>query len=118
MLEIKQVPPTFPNIGVKVDLPALAFVGVDDGEVVGSGGLAWGQGKCWIWLDVRKSRPEYAIPLMRKTKALIRIARQFGETEVFTPRDANYPTSRKLLTALKFEPFAVEQGVEIWNVRT
>lgn len=119
MLEIKQVPPTFPNIGVRVDLPALAFVGVDDGEIVGVGGLAWGGGRCWIWLQIDKPKPEYAIPLMRKTKALIKTACQFGDTEVYTPREACYETSEKLLKVLGFEPFAIEQGVEVWRyVRT
>lgn len=119
MIEIRQVPPTYPNIGVKVDLPALAFVGIDDGEVIGSGGLAWGGGRCWIWLDVQKPKPSYAIPVMRKMRDLIRKARQLGEPEVFTPRDTQYPTSEKLLTVLGFEFHGVEQGVEVWRyVRT
>lgn len=119
MLEIKQVPPTFPNIGVRVDLPALAFVGIDDGEVVGSGGLAWGGGRTWLWLTIQKPKASYAVPVMRMMRGLISKARQFGDQEIFTPRDSQYSTSEKLLTVLGFEFFGIEENVEIWRyVRT
>lgn len=115
MLEIRQVPPTYPDIGVKIDLPALAYIGVDEGEIVGCGGVAWGMGRCWIWFNSFKTKPEYAIPVMRKTKELLAKAHQFGETSVFTPRDVRYETSQRLLSVLGFSFFAVENGVEVWN---
>lgn len=115
-LEIIQVAPTAIEVAenIKIDLPAVAYIGVDDGEIVGSGGLAWGGGRCWVWLRVLKSKPEYAIPLMRQTKKLMAKARQFGEEAIFTPRDAQFETSEKLLTVLGFRRFAIENDNEVW----
>lgn len=115
MLQIKQVPPTFPDLGVKIDIPALAYIGIDDGEIVGRFGLAWGYGRCWIWLTILKSKPEYAITVMHRAKHLIAKAAQFGEEAVFTPRDTHLKTSEKLLTVLGFTFFAEENGIEVWR---
>lgn len=101
--------------GIRIDMPALAFIGIDDGEFVGSGGLAWGIGRCWLFLHVSQSKPQYAIPLMRKTKELMQKAWQFGERTVFTPRDVQFPTSEKLLKVLGFKLHAVENGIEVWS---
>lgn len=116
-LQIVQVPPSAIAVAenIKIDLPAVAYIGVDDGEIVGSGGLAWGAGRCWIWLRTERTRPEYAIPLMRQTRKLMAKARQFGETDVFTPRDAAYPTSEKLLRILGFKMHGIEEGLEVWR---
>lgn len=117
-LEIRQVPPSDVEMmeGIRIDMPALAYVGIDNGEIVGSGGLAWGRGRCWVWLRVERSSPQYAIPLMRKTKELINKAWQFGEAAVFTPRDAQYESSEKLLTVLGFRLHSIdiETGIEVW----
>jgi hypothetical protein len=120
-LQIVQVHPAAIEIAenIKIDLPAVAYIGVDDGEIVGSGGLAWGGQRCWIWLKVGKSKPEYAIPLMRQTRKLMAKARQFGDVAIFTPRDAQFETSEKLLTVLGFRPFSIENENEVWvNERT
>jgi len=116
-LEIVQVHPSAIEIaeGIKIDMPALAYVGVAGDEIIGSGGLAWGYGRCWLWLRVMKSDPSYALPIVHKTKALIAKAHQLGETEVFTPRDSQYPTSQKLLTVLGFRLHAIENNIEVWR---
>lgn len=117
MLQIIQVPPNAVEMaqGVKIDIPALAYVGIDDGEIIGSGGLAWGGGRCWVWLHLPARKPRYAIALMHQAKAMLGKARQLGETAVFTPRDAEYPTSDKLLTVLGFRFFAMENNTEVWR---
>ncbi|RVH21434.1 hypothetical protein [Sinorhizobium meliloti] len=117
MLEIVRVPPTVVEIaeGVKIDMPALAYIGIDDGEVVGSYGLAWGRGRCWIWLKLANGKPSYARTVIKRAKALLAKARQLGEREVFTPRDTEYPTSKKLLTVLGFRMHAIEHGIEVWR---
>jgi len=117
MLEIISVAPTTVEAaeGIRIDMPCVAYVGVDDGEIVGSGGLAWGSGRCWIWLRVLKSRSEYALPLMRKTRSLLNKAVQLGEREVFTPRDAEYESSERLLTVLGFRLHDIEGGKEVWK---
>lgn len=116
-LTIHQVDPATVQAmeGITIDLPAVAYIGIDDGEVVGSYGLAWGGGRCWIWLRLPNGKPSYAITVMRRTKALLAKAWQLGEEEVFTPRDTEYTTSEKLLTILGFEMHGIEQGQEIWR---
>lgn len=118
MLEIVQVNPAMIEAaeGIKIDMPCLAYIGMAGDEVVGSGGLAWGNGRCWIWLRIEASNPSYALPIFHKTKALLLKAKQLGETEVFTPRDVKYPTSRKLLTVLGFQKHAIENGIEVWRM--
>lgn len=116
-LQIVQVDPSTVAAveGVKIDIPAVAYVGIDDGEIVGSYGLAWGGGRCWIWLRLPNGKPSYAITVMRRTKTLLAKAAQLGEREVFTPRDAEFKTSEKLLTVLGFQLFAIENGIEVWR---
>lgn len=102
------------GLGVEIDLPAVAVLGLDDGRVVGSGGLAWGGGRAWIWFKMIASRPSYALPIFRATQKMLKRAVQLGETKVFTPRDAREPMSEKLLTMLGFELFSIEQDQEVW----
>ncbi|MCZ3377422.1 hypothetical protein [Rhizobium sp. AG207R] len=101
--------------GIKIDLPAVAYVGIDDGEVVGSYGLAWGGGRCWAWLRLENGKPSYALTVVRRFKRLMLKAEQLGEREVFTPRDAQYETSEKLLKVLGFSFHAKEHGIEVWR---
>lgn len=117
MLEVHQVDPkTAARLeGIKIDLPVLAYVGVDNGEIVGSGGLAWGGGRCWIWMKTNKVDKAYSLTIVHWTKKLLRKAWQLGETEVFTPRDTEYPTSERLLKALGFRLYGIEKGQEIWR---
>lgn len=117
MLQVIQVSPTTIEATdkVKIDIPAIAYVGIEDGQIVGSGGLAWGGGRCWLWLRIATSRPKYGFAVMHQMKALLAKAWQLGEHEVFTPRDSDYPTSEKLLTVLGFRFFAMEEGVEVWR---
>ncbi|NTF54422.1 hypothetical protein G6L12_05875 [Agrobacterium rhizogenes] len=116
-VEIVQVDPsTVATLeSIKIDMPAVAYIVIDDGEVVGSYGLAWGAGRCWIWLRLPNGKPSYAITVMRRTKAILAKARQLGETEVFTPRDAQYRTSEKLLKVLGFRMHGIEEGLEVWK---
>ena len=103
------------GLGAVIDMPAVAVLGIDDGQVVGAGGLAWGGGRCWIWFKMTASKPCYAVPIFRATETMLRRAKQLGEREVFTPRDASEPTSTRLLEAIGFELFAIEQGIEVWK---
>lgn len=116
-MRIVRVPPETIEIalGVEVNMPAVAVLGLDGDAVVGSGGLAWGAGKCWIWFRMEQQNCRYAVPIFRATKAMLRRAVQLGETAVYTPRDANEPMSEKLLTMLGFEFAEMQDGVEIWK---
>lgn len=117
MLEIVEVPPFAIGMaeGIEIDMPAVSYLGMDEGAVVGSYGLAWGMGRCWIWFRVTEPKASYALTVIRRAKMLLKKARQLGEREVFTPRDAQYPTSTKLLKLLGFELYATEHGIEVWR---
>ncbi|NLS19905.1 hypothetical protein HGP16_25535 [Rhizobium sp. P40RR-XXII] len=101
--------------GVKIDMPAVAYVGIDDGVVVGSYGLAWGGGRCWAWLRLENGKPSYALTVMKRFKRLMLKAEQLGEREVFTPRDKQYHTSEKLLRLLGFQMHSIEMDMEVWR---
>lgn len=108
------------SFGVEVDLPAVAVLGFDEeGHVVGSGGLAWVGGRCWIFFTMRVTKPDYAVPIFRATKRMLKRAVQLGETQVFTPREADKPRSEKLLRMLGFEMIGhgvlLGQQMEIWR---
>ena len=100
-------------LDVVIDWPAVAYVGIDDGEFVGSGGLAWGADRCWLWLQVSQPKPEYARPVLRMARLMLRKAVQLGETEVYTVRDAQYPSSAKLLKLVGFELSEIKDGQEV-----
>jgi hypothetical protein len=106
VLEIVRADPRSIEIafGVDVHLPAVAVIGVDDDQIVGSGGLAWGGGRCWLFFTMPLTKPGYAVPVVREAKRLLRQAVQLGENSVFTPRDDAFPRSAKLLAMLGFEP--------------
>ncbi len=116
MLQIVQADPRDVQAaeGLTIDLPVLAYVGIDGEEIVGSGGLAWGGARCWLWLTLPNGKPEYARPILRMVERLKRKAAQLGETEIYTPRDAQYETSERLLRFCGFVPFSIEGGQEIW----
>jgi hypothetical protein len=102
-------------LGFKIDMPVLSYVGVDGREIVGAGGLAWGKGKCWLWLSVYKSNPGYGVPIMKMMKRLVKKAAQLGETAVYTPRDAAIETSAKILKVLGFSYHETdENGIEVY----
>lgn len=102
-------------LSVNVDLPAVAVLGMDGDDVVGSGGLAWGGGRCWIWFKMVRKDPSYALTVVRATRKMLRRAVQLGEAAVYTPRDVDEPMSKKLLTNLGFALDSVEKGQEIWK---
>jgi hypothetical protein len=103
------------GLGVEITMPAVAVLGFDGDRLVGSGGLAWGGGRAWIWFKMLESKPSYAVPIVRATRKMLRRAVQLGECEVFTPRDASEPMSLKLLTMLGFERQGDEGGIEVWK---
>jgi hypothetical protein len=106
-------------LAIDIDLPAVAVLGIDNGRVVGSGGLAWGGQRCWIWFLMTERHPSYALPIIRETRRMLNRAVQLGEGSVYTPRDNREPQSEKLLTMLGFEYVGIEWArgaeVEIWR---
>lgn len=117
MVEIVQVDPReiLRVAGINVDLPTFALAGVDDDGPIACGGLAWGAGRCWLFFHMMRNEPRYRFKVIACAKRLFRQARQLGETELYTPRDAQFETSERLLKLLGFEFFADENGIEIWR---
>jgi len=117
MVEIVQVDPReiLRVAGIDVDLPTFAIAGVDDDGAIGLGGLAWGGGRAWLFFHMMRNEPRYRFKVIACANRLFRQARQLGETEVYTPRDAQFETSERLLKLLGFEFFADENGIEVWR---
>lgn len=105
-------------LAIDIDLPALAYVGIDEEEIVGTGGMAWGGGRCWVWYMMPRPKPQYALPVVRTMKVLVRKARQLGETEIFTIRDPQFETSARLVRLAGFEFHAMEDGNEVHRCLT
>lgn len=102
-------------LDVVIDWPAVAYVGIDDGQFVGSGGLAWGSDRCWLWFTVTDSKPEYARPVLQMARRCLRKAEQLGESHVYTIRDPQFATSPRLLKLTGFKFFAEESGQEVYR---
>lgn len=117
MVQIVQVDPreVLRMAGIAVDLPTFALAGVDDEGPIAIGGLSWGAGRCWLFFSMVRNEARYRFKVIASAKRLFRQAQQLGETEVYTPRDAEFETSERLLKLLGFEFFADENGIEIWR---
>lgn len=103
--------------GLKVDLPAFAKAAVEDGELLAVWGLAWSAEprRCWLFFHVENYRPNAGFIIRREARRCLRHAAQLGETEVYTPRDTQFPSSLKLMKLFGFEFYSVENGQEIWR---
>lgn len=101
--------------GLHVDMPAYAKAAIEDDELLALWGLAWSDGRCWIFFHVENYRPGFGFVIRREARKCLRHAVQLGETEVFTPRDGQFLSSTKLLKILGFEFHQVENDVEVWR---
>lgn len=100
-----------------LDMPAMGFAGYEDGVLLAIGGLAWGRGRCWLWFRAENTEARHAFAVVREGRRLLKRAAQLGETEVYTPRDAEYDTSERLLKLMGFAFHGVENGIEVWRWR-
>lgn len=102
--------------GLSVDLPVIARVGIKDGEVIALGGLAYGADRCWLWFHVNGEPKNIVRQALQQCETMKRVARQFGATEVYTPRDPAYPSSERLCRLAGFEKTdEISEGQEIWR---
>lgn len=103
-----------------VAFPVTAFVGVAAGAVVGSGGLAWFGGRCWLWFGAQPGdgAPGYPVHVVRWARRMLSKAQQLGETEVFVFRDGQEASSARLLALLGFQFVGIEHEKELfkWQV--
>lgn len=104
--------------GLNIDLPVICRLGMQDGRLIATGGLAWSNGRCWLFFSVEGEPRNIARQALRECDRLLRHAVQLGETEVFTPRDAEYPTSERLCRLAGFEKTdEVIDNFEVWRWR-
>jgi hypothetical protein len=106
MVEVQSVPGTVAAhiTGLAIDLPVYARICMEDGELVGAGGLAFGGGRTWLWFTVNDERAKgHGLLAIKEARKLLKRAVQLGATEVWTPQDENYQTSGRLLKLVGFE---------------
>jgi hypothetical protein len=118
MIEVQSVNGSYArqHSGLEIDLPVACKVGLMDGRFIAAGGLAWGGGRCWLWFSVEDGTKGILRQTLKECQYMLRKAAQLGATEVFTPRDANYPTSERLCKLAGFEKTGeVIEGKEIWR---
>ena len=102
--------------GLSVSLPVACKVGMIDGRMIAIGGIAWGGGRCWLFFHVDNPPRNILRQALAECRSLLRKAAQFGETEVYTPRDAEYETSERLCRLAGFvKTDEVIDGKEIWR---
>jgi len=103
--------------GLEVDLPVFAKAVVEDGVLLAVYGLAWSEEpkRCWLFFTVESYRPAAGFIVRREGRKCLRHAAQLGERYVYTPRDAQFASSLKLMKLFGFEKYAVENGQEIWR---
>lgn len=102
-------------LDVQIDMPAVAFIGIDRDQFAGAGGLAWGNGRCWLWFRTTVQKREYTVPVIKQARLLLRKAVQLGETSVFTVRDPEFSTAPRLLAIVGFKWFAIEDDRQIYR---
>ena len=115
-----QIVPTDPTwlqrlLGVVFDVPVIAFVGVENGEFIGSCGLAWKEGRCWLWFQTSAAKPRHAVKIVRYTATLLAKAAQMGERAVFTVQDKRFGTSGRLMKIAGFTPHGNEGGQDVFR---
>lgn len=121
------------RVGVALDRPHIALVGVEDApksrgrrsvvidgkrkRILGMGGLYWREGLCWLWLGSVEMQRTSAIKIVRMARTMLRKAAQLGETRVLAARDP-HPCSEKLLILLgfvKLPDHPTFNGIELWE---
>lgn len=108
------------SAGLVVDMPAFAKAAIDGDDLLAVWGLAWSREphRCWLFFHVENYRPGFGFVIRREARKCLRHAVQLGESEVFTPRDTQFPTSEKLCRMVGFSFYAVENGQEVWIWRS
>lgn len=101
--------------GLDIDLPVVAMVAMEGNEAVAAWGLAWRDGRCWLWFHMEHPDPSYRWIVIREARNMLKRAAQLGDDAVYTVRDPQFETSQRLLKILGFEPFGEEDGKEVWR---
>jgi hypothetical protein len=104
--------------GLDIDLPVICRVGVSDDRVIALGGLAFWDGRCWLFFHVDNPPKGIIRQALIECDLLLRKAAQLGETEVRTTRDKRYGSSERLLKIAGFiKTDEVLDGQEVWACR-
>lgn len=108
------VPLTIPEVerlhGQRIHHPIVAYAGRIGSKPVAFGGLIWRDGRCELFVDILNRRKVSALAVVRWARRMLRMARQFGEHEVWCLRDEG-PSSAKLLTLVGMRMDRVESVI-------
>ncbi|KAA3527047.1 hypothetical protein GOZ96_04720 [Agrobacterium vitis] len=104
---------TVKSLGLMIDLPAIGFCAICEGRIVASFGLAWGNGRCWLWYYTEELQTRHKHVVRRQAARLKRMARQLGHDELFVVRDQQWETSARLVKLMGFELLEVIDGQEV-----
>ncbi len=103
-------------LNITIDMPAVAYVAVEDETFIGSGGLAWGKGRCWVWFTVTgEPKPHYGLLTVLQARKMRAKAKQLGESAVYAIRDPQFETSARLMKLAGFVFHAVEDENEVFR---
>lgn len=102
-------------VGLKIDLPVVSMVAVDEGVAIAAWGLAWKERRCFLWFYIDQPHPEHLWTIVKEARKMLRRAAQLGETDVFVTRDETFSSSLRLLKIMGFEPSSIEDGKEVWR---
>lgn len=104
---------TIKSLGLMIDLPAIGYCAIEDGKVIASFGLAWGEGRVWLWFKVDELQTRHRMTVWRQAERMKRMARQLGHMHVYVIRDPDWETSAKLVKLMGFEFFENVGGYEV-----
>lgn len=104
--------------GLDVNLPVVAMVAMDGDRTIAAWGLAWNNGRCFLWFHIEETDPSYRWIVIREARKMLKRAVQLGETVVYTVQDEAFATSGRLLKILGFEPSSIEDGKRVYAWRS
>lgn len=117
--EISRVDPTDheQTLGLVIDVPAVCYSAVANGSVIAIFGLAWKDGRCWLFFEPARPLTEFRHAIRHQVIRLKRVARQLGEQHIYIFRDKKWPSSAKLVRLMGFEYVGEENGEELHVLR-
>lgn len=92
-----------------------ARIATVNNRMVGCGGVAWIDGRVFVFLDLKPSARRYKLALVKAAKEVVDEVRADGCRVMYAQRDPTEPTADKWLRRLGFEP-TLKPGIYRWQV--
>lgn len=91
-----------------------ARVGIVNGRIVGCGGVAWVDGRVFVFLDLKPSARRYKIALVKTAMDVIKDVRESGCRIMYAHCDFTEPGAKRWLERLGFKP-TLKPGLYRWH---